>query len=699
MFKKIGLKNFKRFKELEPQALGPITFFVGPNNSGKSSLVLALQIMHAVVRKGELFSIDLAELSPAMGNTLDWSRLIHKGSNTQPSLEFELSIEVGDSQYTFSFVGHGQSTKLEVKSIEMITEPYSLNIERINTVLNCSLAIQESFASSEKQSFLLELYEQDVVAIQSQIDGIDTQLKETENSEKANVEISVNDSLIKQLKAIQKKLATLRPYYLKYIMRKCDTQEDYNKVLEYFEKRENNFREKVNNIQLNDMADEEKVLMATIGNCKNLLDVFISFAPEPEEPSREDFTEHQEDYFNNEDYRNAIKNWTNDLKAYNSFLQGFHSLIYSAEDILSTYRMLQKKQGSKSMAQSLELVKRSNELKKRLSSIQRMQKLAEPNNEESNLLSAELPVCEIDTSDSRLRVSTIMDVVNHVLNEAERMARPSKVKGETNQTKEIREQAKQFGQESMKIRNHFKLNLSKGNEVKVFNNGYLLHLDTINHSIRDGLDTLGVLIDKYYRYHIATDPNHKGQQFVNEWLRKFKIGESLQVIPLQGGMYQLKVVSGDDSRHLSDYGRGTAQLIFLLLSLVVAGEESRDSIGSNIKPLMILEEPEVNLHPSFQSQLCDVLLNFIERYGFQLIVETHSEYIIRRTQVIGLENGLFTEEAFNPFKVIYFDKEKGPYEMKYMPDGKFDQKFGQGFFDVADGLAIEAFKLNLRKPS
>ena len=37
---KIGFKNFRKFQELDPLDLSPITFFVGENNAGKSTKLL-----------------------------------------------------------------------------------------------------------------------------------------------------------------------------------------------------------------------------------------------------------------------------------------------------------------------------------------------------------------------------------------------------------------------------------------------------------------------------------------------------------------------------------------------------------------------------------------------------------------------------------------------------------------------------------
>jgi len=45
-----------------------------------------------------------------------------------------------------------------------------------------------------------------------------------------------------------------------------------------------------------------------------------------------------------------------------------------------------------------------------------------------------------------------------------------------------------------------------------------------------------------------------------------------------------------------------------------------------------------------------------------------------------------------PFKVYYFDKEKGPYQMTYREDGIFRENFGTGFFDVASQHAVQLLR-------
>ena len=98
---------------------------------------------------------------------------------------------------------------------------------------------------------------------------------------------------------------------------------------------------------------------------------------------------------------------------------------------------------------------------------------------------------------------------------------------------------------------------------------------------------------------------------------------------------------------------------------------------------VVIEEPEQNLHPALQSKLADLFYNIYQETGCQIIVETHSEYIVRKSQVI-VSN--LSEGEENPFKVYYFPSKRKPYELRYAPDGSFLDRFGTGFYDEAAQL-------------
>ena len=79
--------------------------------------------------------------------------------------------------------------------------------------------------------------------------------------------------------------------------------------------------------------------------------------------------------------------------------------------------------------------------------------------------------------------------------------------------------------------------------------------------------------------------------------------------------------------------------------------------------------------------------------NFNLIVETHSEYLIRRSQIIVGENfGSDETISDNPFKVNYFPEEGQPYDLVYTKTGMFENKFGPGFLDEAGKLHLSVIK-------
>jgi predicted ATPase len=48
--------------------------------------------------------------------------------------------------------------------------------------------------------------------------------------------------------------------------------------------------------------------------------------------------------------------------------------------------------------------------------------------------------------------------------------------------------------------------------------------------------------------------------------------------------------------------------------------------------ILILEQPEIHLHPSVQTGLADVFIDAVKTRKVQIILESHSEYLLRRLQ-------------------------------------------------------------------
>lgn len=206
--------------------------------------------------------------------------------------------------------------------------------------------------------------------------------------------------------------------------------------------------------------------------------------------------------------------------------------------------------------------------------------------------------------------------------------------------------------------------------------------------------------------------NYVADSFMNKWINEFGIGNSISLhIDDEGLGTQIRLHKTDDEkgRLLADEGYGITQLVSILLQIETAilaakGEEVNKYWGLNhldhynegefhyeINTIAI-EEPEIHLHPKYQSLLADMFLEAYEKYNIHFLIETHSEYLIRKAQVFVARSNYENEEAMskgNPFKVYYVPRSEKPYEMRFCADGRFQDEFGKGFFDEATNLAFE----------
>lgn len=172
---------------------------------------------------------------------------------------------------------------------------------------------------------------------------------------------------------------------------------------------------------------------------------------------------------------------------------------------------------------------------------------------------------------------------------------------------------------------------------------------------------------------------------IEKWLRTFEIGSHLRVETVGPDLYEAYVERDGETRYLADLGSGSAQLIPLFINLV-----TRQS------PLVLIEEPEANLHPNLQARLADFFVALIDR-GIQVMVETHSEYLTRRLQYLVARGDCEPDHA----NVLYlrddessgeFDRTPKVREITIDEDGQLSQSFGPGFFDQSTNLMVDLFK-------
>lgn len=177
--------------------------------------------------------------------------------------------------------------------------------------------------------------------------------------------------------------------------------------------------------------------------------------------------------------------------------------------------------------------------------------------------------------------------------------------------------------------------------------------------------------------------------FVTDWMKTFGIGYDFCIEPLMAGdVYKLTIEDEDGTKlPLADKGMGAIQMMILLLRLATIMHIAKSDKSASTT--VVIEEPEQNLHPKMQSLLADLLQSIAtsNEYKVNFIIETHSEYLIRKSQVLVANSNYADDKDIEencPFTVYYLPADAGePYQMHYKTTGGFIEKFGTGFFDAA----------------
>ena len=115
-------------------------------------------------------------------------------------------------------------------------------------------------------------------------------------------------------------------------------------------------------------------------------------------------------------------------------------------------------------------------------------------------------------------------------------------------------------------------------------------------------------------------------QVVRLWLQELEIVESFDVqqIASDWNHYRVMIKRDLDSAEvlLPDVGFGVSQVLPVLVLLAFVPKGS----------VVILEQPELHLHPSVQSGLADIILETARVRRAQVILESHSEHLLTRIQ-------------------------------------------------------------------
>lgn len=132
---------------------------------------------------------------------------------------------------------------------------------------------------------------------------------------------------------------------------------------------------------------------------------------------------------------------------------------------------------------------------------------------------------------------------------------------------------------------------------------------------------------------------------VSKWLVRMKVADKLEVKQVgRSTRYELVVHRDGVEANLRDVGIGISQVLPVLTIAYFAPS------GSTI----ILEEPEIHLHPLAQSVLAELFVEVSKERNVQFIVESHSEHLFRRMQTLIARQLIMPKDA-----AMYFVEREG----------------------------------------
>jgi hypothetical protein len=177
-------------------------------------------------------------------------------------------------------------------------------------------------------------------------------------------------------------------------------------------------------------------------------------------------------------------------------------------------------------------------------------------------------------------------------------------------------------------------------------------------------------------------------QAVSEWCSYLTIGEGVS-IPSEGKLgfgFKLRIDGID--RDLTDIGVGASQLLPVVVLVLGAPQSS----------ILLLEQPELHLHPAVQSRLADFFAQ--ARPDLSLLIETHSEYLITRLR------RRVAEDHINPgaLRVLFARRQAGTTRFRVLRFNEFGdfEVWPEGFFDVLGDDTAEiarALQAKVSRPS
>lgn len=197
------------------------------------------------------------------------------------------------------------------------------------------------------------------------------------------------------------------------------------------------------------------------------------------------------------------------------------------------------------------------------------------------------------------------------------------------------------------------------------------------------------LIDIEKFINILGDPSLSQREFnkkiayLNDVIQKSGIAEEVQIVKNKDlPVLALNVKTKGFWANITDVGYGVSLQLPILFQAILS-----EKFTSATETLLI-EQPEVHLHPSLQSKFIDTLLSIGNKNRY--FIETHSEHIIRKLQIL-IKNKEYNLKP-QDITIHYFKRTENKFEISNHNidiNGKLNPSFPTGFYDNSYNLVKE----------
>ena len=165
----------------------------------------------------------------------------------------------------------------------------------------------------------------------------------------------------------------------------------------------------------------------------------------------------------------------------------------------------------------------------------------------------------------------------------------------------------------------------------------------------------------------------KSKQILHEvrgWLKQASIASDIKIDTISDRHFEIRIQHPEtlEFQNYADVGYGNSQVIPILVA------------GYNLSPgaVLMVEEPEIHLHPRAQSELGDFFLAMYKR-NIQSLVETHSEHLVLRMQQHVVEGFVSPKDLI--FYYVHAEKgNKVVVPLTLDTAGRFEGEWPRGFF-------------------